>query len=98
MFASVAVSKPLAFTGDERGQVAVSFALACIPALYLIGVGVDYGRALTVGAQMQTAVDQAVIAAAYLSASERATRINAAIDAALANRGLTISEIGRAHV
>lgn len=51
------------FATDRSGAVAVLFSLAAIPALALIGAGIDYGRLLSERAAMQSATDAAALAA-----------------------------------
>jgi uncharacterized membrane protein len=51
------------FKRDERGSIAVIFALTAIICLALAGGAVDYGRAVHARFQIQEAVDTAVLAA-----------------------------------
>ena len=50
------------FAASERANVAVIFALACIPVIAAMGVAVDYTRAAQAGSAMQDAVDAASLA------------------------------------
>jgi Flp pilus assembly protein TadG len=52
------------FRNDDRGVVAMIFALAMMAFILLLGITVDYGRALHSGSKMQTAMDAAALAAA----------------------------------
>lgn len=50
--------------GDERGSVAVIFAIMLVPFVAAIGSGVDFARAAQVEAALQGAVDSAALAGA----------------------------------
>ena len=50
------------FAASERANVAVIFALACIPVVAAMGVAVDYTRAAQASSAMQDAVDAASLA------------------------------------
>ena len=50
------------FQADVRGNVAIIFSLAAIPLMFMTGAAIDYGRALTVRAKLQSAVDSTVLA------------------------------------
>lgn len=50
--------------GDRRGQIGVIVALAAVPMAMGIGIGIDFSRASSARADMQTAVDAAVLAGA----------------------------------
>ena len=50
------------FSADREGQVALTFALAFIPALLMVGAAVDYGRAVTLRSSLQQATDATVLA------------------------------------
>ena len=66
-----------AFANDESGVTAVIFALTLFPALLTIGVGVDYARIIEARARLQTAVDQAALAAVQLPPEARGAFANA---------------------
>ena len=51
------------FGQSRNGSTAIVFAVAAVPLLAVIGVGVDYSRAYTVQKVLQTAADSAVLAA-----------------------------------
>ena len=50
------------FLGNERGNVAIIFAMAAVPAVVLAGGTVDYGNALSRKAKLQAAADAASVA------------------------------------
>lgn len=52
-----------AYLRDRRGNVAMIFALALIPTVYLAGMGVDYGLAAQRQTQLNAFADAAVLAA-----------------------------------
>ena len=54
------------FTGflrNRRGNVAVTFAIVCVPVITAVGCGVDYSRANQMRAKLQSAVDAASVGA-----------------------------------
>ncbi len=55
---------------DERGSIAILFALTTLVVMSLVGGAVDYGRAVTAREQMQQAVDASVLAAARVWQTE----------------------------
>jgi Flp pilus assembly protein TadG len=50
------------FRRDQRGNIAVIFAIACLPVLSAIGCGVDYSEASRMRAKLQSAADAAAVA------------------------------------
>src|SRR5687768_16507751 len=54
---------PRRFVGEDRGAVALVFALALVPLMFGIGATVDYSRASLVRADLQSAADGAILAA-----------------------------------
>jgi Flp pilus assembly protein TadG len=50
------------FRGDERGNIAVIFAIACVPIIIAVGCAVDYSMATKMKAQLQSAADAASVA------------------------------------
>jgi Flp pilus assembly protein TadG len=58
------------FRDDERGVTAVTFALAAIPLLGVMGIAVDYARAYRVQSHLQTVVDAAALAGATEASDE----------------------------
>ncbi len=63
------------FRNNRRGNVAIVFSLAMIPAVFLVGISVDYGRALNAKAKLQGAVD----AAALMTAQDVTGKSDAAL-------------------
>src|SRR6478752_6430474 len=55
------------FLKDRRGGVAPMFAIAVIPMFGLVGAAVDYSRASSVRAGMQSAIDATALAMAKLA-------------------------------
>ena len=51
------------FRRDRRGNVAVIFAIACVPLISAIGCAIDYSEATRIKAKMQSAADAAAVAA-----------------------------------
>jgi Flp pilus assembly protein TadG len=51
------------FRNDRRANVAVIFAIACVPLISAIGCAVDYSEATRIKAKMQSAADAAAVAA-----------------------------------
>lgn len=76
-------SRPTRFGRDERGVVAMIFALALVPLLGLVGAAIDYSRSTTVRARLQSALDAAVLAAAVVQGTDedRRTAFAAAFNA-----------------
>lgn len=71
--------------GDERGAVAMIFAIMLVPLIALIGILVDTSQAQNARVDLQSALDSAVLAAAKLneSDSERIAAANRYLAAAL---------------
>lgn len=72
-----------AYASDRRGVIALSFALLLIPLIFVTGAGLDYSSAITRKAQMQEALDSAVIAGsvAVRNALNNGSTTSAAISA-----------------
>jgi Flp pilus assembly protein TadG len=51
------------FRNDRRANVAVIFAIACVPLISAIGCAIDYSEATRIKAKMQSAADAAAVAA-----------------------------------
>jgi len=49
------------FARDRRGNIAVIFALACVPVMSAIGCATDYSRATQLSAKLQSAADAASV-------------------------------------
>ncbi|CAL74522.1 hypothetical protein BRADO0586 [Bradyrhizobium sp. ORS 278] len=50
------------FGHDQRGNIAVLFAIACVPVLAFVGAGIDYSMANKLRTKLQMAIDEAVLA------------------------------------
>ena len=50
------------FRRDQRGNIAVIFAIACVPLISAIGCAVDYSMATRMKAKLQSAADAASVA------------------------------------
>jgi len=61
------------FATDERGTVAVIFALVALPLLSVLSLAIDYGRATHVQSTLQNATDAAAGAAIRLAGAETDT-------------------------
>lgn len=72
---------------ENRGSVGINFALVLLPILTMIGAGVDYNRALSAKATLQTAVDAATIIVVQASSSTQAQRQTLAQNTVAANLG-----------
>lgn len=71
-----------AFGQDLRGNVAVTFALSASALMISIGGAVDFSRSMTIGAELQHAIDSGVLAAASLSQDRPAEEVVTAYVAA----------------
>ncbi|MDR6657794.1 TadE/TadG family type IV pilus assembly protein [Tardiphaga sp. 215_C5_N2_1] len=66
------------FRRDRRGNVAIIFAITCIPLISMVGAAVDYTRALQIRSQLQAALDTASVgsivqkSAAFITAGSMA--------------------------
>jgi Flp pilus assembly protein TadG len=49
------------FRRDQRGNIAVIFAIACVPLISAIGCAIDYSRATQVRSKLQAAIDAASV-------------------------------------
>ena len=49
------------FVHDRRGNIAVIFALSCVPLISAVGCAVDYSRATHVRSKLQAAADAASV-------------------------------------
>src|SRR5690242_7469268 len=70
------------FASDRSGQIALMFALAMLPISLGVGAAVDYSRAGSVKAQLQSALDAAVLAGA---ADQTSAQVSTATDTFKAN-------------
>ena len=73
------------FRVDRRASVAVTFALAMIPAFGLVGAGIDYSRASSTKSNLQASSDAAALLAASGSFAADSDRITAGVNAFNAN-------------
>ena len=60
---------------DRKGNIAVIFALAMVPCVYLLGMTLDYTQAVHKRSQLNAAVDAAVIAAVTPSAMAQSSSV-----------------------
>lgn len=77
-----------AFFSDRRGNVGIILGLTAVPAVGVIGAGIDFARANHERAALQTMLDSAVLAGAAVAGREAATA-KAFFDAQAASLGLT---------
>lgn len=76
------------FRRDQRGNIAIIFAIACVPVLAFVGAGIDYSMANKIRTKMRQALDEAVLAGvaagktALDSGANQDTAITKAQDAA----------------
>lgn len=80
---------------DRRASVAITFAFAVIPVIALLGLAVDYGRALKAKSGLQSALDSAAMVAAqtYSSTNDLTKATNTAtanFNANAISSGLTL--------
>ena len=61
------------FRADREGQVALTFALALLPSLLMVGAAIDYGRAVGKRASLQQATDATVLAISHNELSQTST-------------------------
>ena len=64
---------------DQRGTIAILFALILVPSVAFVGSAVDYARALSVKTRLQSVTDIAAQAGARLPATANANREEAAL-------------------
>lgn len=69
-----------AFLRTEKGNVAVTFAVALVPLLGLIGMAIDYSRAASLRAAMQSAADSTALAVSKEAPGELATVLQTTAD------------------
>jgi Flp pilus assembly protein TadG len=63
------------FLRAEKGNVIVTFAIAMVPLIGLIGASVDYSRASMIRTAMQSAVDSTALAISSAAASQTAAQV-----------------------
>ncbi|MEO1040501.1 MAG: TadE/TadG family type IV pilus assembly protein [Pseudomonadota bacterium] len=77
-----------AFWRDKAANVAVGFAVTMLPVTAGVAGGVDYTRAASIGAEIQTALDSGVLAAASLTQDrDPEAVVRSYVEAALAEHG-----------
>ena len=75
------------FFVSRSGNVAVTFTLALIPVVGLVGAAVDYSRANSVKSRLQAATDSAALFAATASVTSDNARVTAGVNAFNAEYG-----------
>jgi Flp pilus assembly protein TadG len=81
------------FRRDERGVIAVTFALILVVVMFAMGLAVDYGRSIKLKSKMASAIDAAALAGAKalneqgLGASEVAALVRAFFDSNMEGDG-----------
>ena len=73
------------YIASKDGTVAIVFSLSMIPALGVVGLAIDYGRAQTTQTALQHAVDIAAMAAGNKAGAKDSERLATAISAFAAN-------------
>jgi Flp pilus assembly protein TadG len=73
------------FRADQRANVTVTFVLALIPTIGLVGAGIDYSRASSVKSRLQASTDAAALFAAHGTYSSNGARVTAGTSAFNAN-------------
>ncbi|HEY1541907.1 MAG TPA: pilus assembly protein TadG-related protein, partial [Xanthobacteraceae bacterium] len=66
------------FAGASRGNTTITFALAFIPLIGLVGAAIDYSRANSMRTQMQAATDTTALAISNSAPNQTATDLNTA--------------------
>ena len=77
-FLRSAIRRLAGFAGDRRGNMAMMTALVAVPAIGMIGFGVDYGRALSVQVGLQSASDAAALMLAQTASNMTASQMQTA--------------------
>lgn len=71
--------------GDERGSVAIVFALTAFALFSIVGLAIDMGRSTRVSAKLQGALDAAVLAGANVSTEKQTATASAVFAANFSN-------------
>ncbi|MGA2125578.1 MAG: pilus assembly protein TadG-related protein [Xanthobacteraceae bacterium] len=71
------------------GNVAIIFAIALLPVVGALGIGIDYARGNRVRSELQTALDAAVLAAAKQPAGQQATTADNVFSANFTDQSIT---------
>src|SRR5215469_18559933 len=82
------------FIGDRTANVAITFAIAMVPTVYLLGMALDYTQALRRQSQLDAATDAAVIAAIRPEMLQQSDTVAQATAAAIFNS--TANNLGSA--
>ncbi len=84
----------ITFLADRRGNIALSFAVASAPMVAGVGGAIDYTRTYTIGAELQSALDTGVLAAASLSQTrEPEAVVRSYVEAAIAEHNGAIENL-----
>lgn len=82
------------FLKDRSGNIALSFALASTPMVASVGGALDFARSYTIAAELQSAIDTGVLAAASLSQTgDPEDVVRSYIEAAIAEHNGTIENL-----
>lgn len=82
------------FLKDRSGNIALSFALASTPMVAGVGGALDFARTYTIAAELQSAIDTGVLAAASLSQTgDPEDVVRSYIEAAIAEHNGTIENL-----
>ena len=65
------------FRAARRGNVAITFALAAVPMIGVVGAAIDYGQATSIKADFQSALDSTVLMLAKEAVSDTPTQLQA---------------------
>ena len=79
------------FARDRRGSLSIAFAMTGLVATMLVGASIDYSRSIGMQQKLQSAVDTAMLAAVQASAANRTSVATQALNASLANSGISAS-------
>ena len=84
--------RPRSFLKDQSGAVAVTYALALTALIAIAGVGFDYARMMTLDSELQSAADEAALAAATQldGRTGAVTRAQTAVTSYFANAGSAV--------
>ncbi|MFT4097502.1 MAG: pilus assembly protein [Rhodoblastus sp.] len=77
------------FANDRRGSLSIAFAMTGLVATMLVGASIDYSRSIGMQQKLQSAVDTAMLAAVQASAANRNSVATQALNASLANSGIS---------
>ncbi len=83
-----------AFRSDREGTVAMVFSLSFLPMILFTGFAIDYGRAITVGARVQSALDATLLDAVAETSNVQVSRATTILSGTLAGAPFTIASQG----